>query len=109
VSVFNRIMRPERIREVEADTKRQTLMQGPEVLAKVVEQRQDVEAMLATPGWRAVQAKLVEKNRQLWSQFKDPTITGDRATLLRQQAMKYAGIEDIIEELLNTGKPVTKE
>ncbi|HUT57546.1 MAG TPA: hypothetical protein VNA25_06810 [Phycisphaerae bacterium] len=107
--MLGRIMRPERLRRDEEDVKRKTVMRGPQATATLVQQRQDVEAMLESPGWRAIQAKLVEKNRQLWAQFKDPTITGDRAVLLRQQAMKYAGIEDIIEELLNTGKPVTKE
>lgn len=107
-------MRPEKLRAHKAEAQLEAVMEGnspsrEEASAeRAASDAEYVTEMLQSKGWNVIRKRLVLKNSMLWQGFVDPSVIGERATILRMQAMKYSGIEDIIEEILREGNKVQR-
>jgi hypothetical protein len=98
------LKRPSRLREEAKDQGRNPIMSGPEIQAteKILENIEAVRAMLDSPGWKVVRKYLTFKSSQAWDKFRDPRVTDEQAAILRREAIKYSGIQDVVEEIMAT-------
>jgi hypothetical protein len=116
VNLLKSIMRPARLREKQAEQRRaQVSEEGGSVevipgavTASMVEDAMAVKEMLRSKGWQVIQQRLVRHNARLWLDFVNPSVLGTRAETLRLQAMKYSGIESVIDEILQQGEAVQR-
>ena len=96
------LKRPSRLREEAKDPARQPVMSGTDVpAAEQVQINIDaVRATLGSPGWKVIQKYLNYKSSMLWDEYRNPRVNDERAATLRREAIKYSGIQDVIEEIM---------
>lgn len=98
---FLGIRRPERLREAKRAEDSKPVMSGPDETEQAQLEAQQVRQMLLTPGWKLVQAALNAKCLRLWDEIRDPLLTKERREQKIMEAIKYSGIQDVIEDILN--------
>lgn len=110
------VMRPDKLRERQANERRDAALQGEDhpaaqrakAVDQALENAEAVRLMVQSKGWKVLQEWLVGENTAIWNAFTDPVVVGEKAEIMRLQAIKYSGVEDVIEKILRTGEQIQR-
>lgn len=94
-----RIRRPERLRAAARAVPAQTTEHQEAADQRAGAVRQTVQSQ----GWQYIQQHMNAKCVLLWEEFRNPRVSEERVRAIRLELIKYSGIQDVIDDLVNQG------